>query len=127
VNVQFAVALGSPSWDGSDPVSSDTQVASVISQVRSDGGDVIVSAGGYNGTKLGQVCNSASATAPTPTTTPTPPPGGSGSCAAAWVNNMPYVSGNVASFNGHNWTANQWNYDEVPGGASGAWNDNGAC
>jgi len=52
---------------------------------------------------------------------------GSGNCAAAWANNMPYVSGNVASFNGHNWTANQWNYDEVPGGASGAWNDNGAC
>ena len=53
----------SPSWDGSDPVSSDTQVASVINEVRADGGDVIVSAGGYNGTKLGQVCSSAAATA----------------------------------------------------------------
>ena len=53
----------SPSWDGTDPVSSDTQVASVINEVRSDGGDVIVSMGGYNGTKLGQVCSSASATA----------------------------------------------------------------
>ena len=52
-----------PSWDGTDPVSSDTQVAGVINEVRSDGGDVIVSAGGYNGTKLGQVCSSASATA----------------------------------------------------------------
>ena len=52
-----------PSWDGTDPVSSDTQVASVINEVRNDGGDVIVSAGGYNGTKLGQVCGSASATA----------------------------------------------------------------
>jgi chitinase len=51
------------SWDGTDPVSSDTQVASVINEVRGDGGDVIVSAGGYNGTKLGQVCGSASATA----------------------------------------------------------------
>ena len=36
---------------------------SVINEVRSDGGDVIVSAGGYNGTKLGQVCSSAAATA----------------------------------------------------------------
>jgi chitinase len=52
-----------PSWDGTDPVSTDTQVASVINEVRNDGGDVIVSAGGYNGTKLGQVCGSAAATA----------------------------------------------------------------
>jgi chitinase len=61
----FILAGGgcTPSWDGTDPVASDTQVGSVINEVRSDGGDVIVSAGGYNGTKLGQVCGSASATA----------------------------------------------------------------
>ena len=62
----FILANGgscSPAWDGTDPVSSDTQVAGVINEVRSDGGDVIVSAGGYNGTKLGQVCSSAAATA----------------------------------------------------------------
>jgi hypothetical protein len=65
---------------------------------------------------------------PTPTPTPTPTPsGGNGSCAAAWVNNTAYVSGNEVSYNGDNWTANQWNYDEVPGGASGAWNNDGAC
>jgi chitinase len=52
-----------PAWNGTDPTSSDTQVASVINEVRSDGGDVIVSAGGYNGTKLGQVCGTAAATA----------------------------------------------------------------
>jgi chitinase len=65
-DMAFILADGSscaPAWDGTDPVSSDTQVASVISEVRSDGGDVIVSAGGYNGTKLGQVCGSAAATA----------------------------------------------------------------
>jgi len=329
-----------PSWDATDPVSSDTQVASVIGQIRADGGDVIVSAGGYNGTKLGQVCGSAAATAaayqqvittyglhafdfdleepeiensaaianelgaaqilqqedpglfisitmpstttganyfgqqlldeakslgftpndytimpfdggfsgassqvtalqdvnaqlmstfgwssaqayahegfsgmngrtdsaeffyqsdfqtvltfaensgmsrytfwslnrdrqctpvdpgftssecsgvaqnpwdftaftvafanhtspsptPTPTPTPTSPsptpipsPSPTGSCAAAWVSNTAYVSGNVVSHGGHNWTANQWNYDEVPGGPSGAWNDDGPC
>ncbi|MBV9384013.1 MAG: hypothetical protein JO242_25535 [Streptosporangiaceae bacterium] len=62
----FILAGGSactPAWDGTDPVSSDTQVAAVINEVRSAGGDVIVSAGGYNGTKLGQVCGSAAATA----------------------------------------------------------------
>ena len=52
-----------PAWNGTDPVSGDTQVAAVINEVRADGGDVIVSAGGYNGTKLGQVCGTAAATA----------------------------------------------------------------
>ena len=42
-----------------------------------------------------------------------------GSCAAAWVSNNAYSSGNVVSYNGDNWTANQWNYDEVPGGSVG--------
>jgi hypothetical protein len=62
---------------------------------------------------------------PPPTTPPPTPP--SGSCTAAWVNNQAYVSGNEVSYNGDNWTANQWNYDEVPGGASGAWNNDGSC
>jgi chitinase len=64
-DMAFILADGSscePAWDGTDPISSDTQVASVINEVRS-GGDVTVSAGGYNGTKLGQVCGSAAATA----------------------------------------------------------------
>jgi chitinase len=341
----FILANGgscSPSWDGTDPVSSDTQVASVINEVRADGGDVIVSAGGYNGTKLGQVCSSAAATAAAyqqvittyglhaidfdleepeienstaisyelgaaqilqrnnpglfvsitmpstttganyfgglllaeakslgftpddytimpfdggfngassqvtalqdfhsqlmstfgwssaqayaregfsgmngrtdtgeyfyqsdfqtvlsfvqsnglsrftfwsvnrdrqcnppdnngstssecssvtqnswdftaytvafakgaPVTSPTPPPSSpppsspppsspppsSGNCsAAAWKSNQAYVSGDDVTYNGHEWTANQWNYDEVPGGPAGAWNDDGAC
>jgi hypothetical protein len=65
-----------------------------------------------------------------PTSSPTPPPTTTpptGSCTAAWVNNQAYTSGNEVSYNGDNWTANQWNYDEVPGGASGAWNNDGAC
>lgn len=53
--------------------------------------------------------------------------GGGGTCAAAWSSSTAYSAGNVVSYNGHNWTANQWNYNEAPGGASGAWNDNGAC
>jgi chitinase len=64
-DLAFILAGGgcSASWDGTDPVSGDTQVAATISQIRSAGGDVIVSAGGFNGTKLGQTCSSASATA----------------------------------------------------------------
>jgi chitinase len=65
-DMSFILADGggcTPAWNGTDPVSSDTQVAAVINEVRSDGGDVIVSAGGYNGTKLGQVCGTAAATA----------------------------------------------------------------
>jgi hypothetical protein len=63
---------------------------------------------------------------PTPTPTPTPTTS-SGSCPAAWSASTAYVSGNVVSYGGDQWTANQWNYDEVPGGPSGAWNNDGAC
>ncbi len=59
---------------------------------------------------------------PTPTPTPT-----SGTCPAAWSPSGTYVSGDVVSYNGDKWTANQWNYDEVPGGAAGAWNNDGPC
>jgi hypothetical protein len=55
----------------------------------------------------------------------TPPP--TGSCDPAWSDSGTYVSGDEVSYNGDNWTANQWNYDEVPGGASGAWDNDGAC
>jgi chitinase len=60
-----------------------------------------------------------------PPTTSSPPPGGC--TAAAWVNDQAYSSGAVVSYGGDQWTANQWNYDEVPGGPSGAWNSDGAC
>jgi chitinase len=57
---------------------------------------------------------------------PSPSPGG-GCTAAAWVSSDAYTSGSVVSYNGHEWTANQWNDDEVPGGPSGAWTDDGPC
>jgi chitinase len=75
-------------------------------------------------------------TSETPPTTPTSPPptsppptggGGSGSCPAAWVSSQSYSAGAVVSYNGHQWTANQWSYDEAPGGSAGAWNDDGGC
>ena len=53
----------SPTWGGTDAVSSDTAVASVISAIRAKGGDVSVSVGGYGGTKLGQNCGTPEATA----------------------------------------------------------------
>jgi len=61
----FILADGgcTPAWDGTDPVSSDTQVAAVINEVRADGGDVGASEGGANGTKLGQDCSTPAATA----------------------------------------------------------------
>jgi chitinase len=70
----------------------------------------------------------APVTEPSPTPTPTTTGPGGGSCTApAWVSNQAYTSGNQVTYNGHLWTANQWNYDEVPGGSAGAWNDDGAC
>jgi chitinase len=53
----------SPTWDGTAPVSSDSAVGSVIDKIRAKGGDVSVSIGGYNGTKLGQACADAASTA----------------------------------------------------------------
>jgi hypothetical protein len=63
---------------------------------------------------------------PTVSSSPTGGSGG-GTCAAAWSNTTAYSQGNEVSYNGSNWTANQWNYNEAPGGASGAWNSDGAC
>jgi chitinase len=64
----FIVADGgcTPAWEsdaGLVDISSDTQVGPIISGIRAAGGDVVVSFGGYNGTKLGQVCGTPQATA----------------------------------------------------------------
>jgi chitinase len=61
----FILAGGgcTPTWDGTRPVSSDTDAANLISRIRANGGDVSVSIGGYGGTKLGQTCGSPEATA----------------------------------------------------------------
>ncbi|MEO6702047.1 MAG: chitinase, partial [Jatrophihabitantaceae bacterium] len=53
----------SASWDGTDAVSTDTQVGGVINNIRAAGGDVSVSVGGYGGTKLGQTCSDVASTA----------------------------------------------------------------
>ena len=52
-----------PTWGGTTAVSSDTAVATTISNIRAAGGDVSVSIGGYGGTKLGQTCGTPAATA----------------------------------------------------------------
>jgi hypothetical protein len=33
----------------------------------------------------------------------------------------------IASVPGDDWTASQWNYDEAPGAAAGAWTSDGSC
>ncbi|KAG8858743.1 Chitinase 1 [Tulasnella sp. 330] len=54
---------------------------------------------------------------------------GSGTCngVAAWADSTPYASPNQCTYNGQLWQANQWNYNEVPGGVSGAWTLVGVC
>jgi chitinase len=52
-----------PTWDGTQAVSSDTTASAMINNIRNNGGDVSVSIGGYGGTKLGQTCGSPAATA----------------------------------------------------------------
>jgi chitinase len=53
----------SPTWDGTASVADDTTVASLIDAIRAKGGDVSISIGGYNGTKLGQACGTPEDTA----------------------------------------------------------------
>jgi GH18 family chitinase len=52
-----------PAWDGTTSLDDATSIQSAIDTIRAKGGDVSVSVGGYNGTKLGQVCSDASSTA----------------------------------------------------------------
>ena len=64
----FVLANGgcTPAWAsdaGLDNISSDTQVAPIINAIRAAGGDVVVSFGGYGGTKLGETCGTPQATA----------------------------------------------------------------
>jgi hypothetical protein len=70
--------------------------------------------------------SSGTASNPTPTQTQTAP-ASTNACAVAWDSTSVYVAGDEVSDNGDNWTANQWNDDEAPGGAAGAWNDDGTC
>ncbi|MEU0429658.1 alpha-galactosidase [Streptomyces canus] len=51
-----------PKWDGSRPLAGGTD-QSRIDAIRSAGGDVMVSVGGWSGNKLGERCSSASALA----------------------------------------------------------------
>ncbi|MET8454752.1 glycosyl hydrolase family 18 protein, partial [Streptomyces sp. NPDC005209] len=51
-----------PAWDGSRPLTGGDDQAK-INSIRSAGGDVIVSFGGWSGAKLGEKCSSASALA----------------------------------------------------------------
>lgn len=50
-----------PAWDGSRPLTG--QDATLITSIRSAGGDVVPSFGGWSGAKLGERCTSASALA----------------------------------------------------------------
>src|SRR4051794_41244982 len=61
------------------------------------------------------------------------PMGASNAAAAgspAWSSTAVYVKDNVASQNGHNYTAKWWTQNESPATHSGQWDvwiDNGAC
>jgi predicted chitinase len=47
-------------------------------------------------------------------------------CASAWSSTAVYTSGNVASYNSHNWSARWWTQKETPGVAE-VWSDQGTC
>jgi chitinase len=51
-----------PAWDGSRPLTGGND-QNQINRIRANGGDVMVSIGGWSGNKLGEFCSSASALA----------------------------------------------------------------
>ncbi|MCB5910008.1 chitinase [Streptomyces pinistramenti] len=51
-----------PAWDGSRPLAGGSDQAA-IDAIRAKGGDVVISAGGWSGAKLGEKCTSADALA----------------------------------------------------------------
>ncbi len=51
-----------PAWDGSRPLTGGNDQTQ-INRIRANGGDVMVSVGGWSGNKLGEFCSSASALA----------------------------------------------------------------
>jgi hypothetical protein len=48
-------------------------------------------------------------------------------CSTTWATGRAYVRGDEVAYDGRLWEANQWNYNEVPGGAAGAWDSIGSC
>jgi hypothetical protein len=60
--ISFVLSNGgcTAAWDGTQPINSSV-VSSLINTIRSNGGDIAISQGGYGGTKLGQACGSGSA------------------------------------------------------------------
>jgi predicted chitinase len=47
-------------------------------------------------------------------------------CSGGWSSSAVYVGGNVASYNGHNWSAKWWTQGETPGTVD-VWADQGTC
>ena len=68
------------------------------------------------------VVTTAATTATTAATTNEP-----SGCSTQWATSTAYVRGDEVSYAGQLWSANQWNYNEVPGGAAGAWDSIGSC
>ncbi|QRV90694.1 carbohydrate-binding domain protein [Ceratobasidium sp. AG-Ba] len=142
-------ACSAPAWSasGNYPAGSQVTYNGYIWQAKyyasgtptndASGSWVPVKACGGSSPPPSTTTTTAKPTSTTPTTTkpptstsstPTNPPTG-GSCAgiAAWTSGQAYTGGNVVTYGGHKWTAKWWNQAEQPGGASGAWTDNGAC
>ncbi|KAJ6514092.1 glycoside hydrolase [Mycena vulgaris] len=94
-----------------------------VTQVRS--GSFPVGGSGGGGTTT-----TSRTTTSSPGSTSTPPSGGSCSGAAAWSSSDAYPAGSVVTSGGFLWTANQWNFNEAPGGAdlvTGAWDKTANC
>ncbi|KAJ6454362.1 glycoside hydrolase [Mycena sanguinolenta] len=69
----------------------------------------------------------STATTTTTSTTTSTPTGTGCSGVAAWSSSVAYSAGSTATYSGSLWTATEWNDDEAPGSAAGAWSKTATC
>jgi len=50
-----------PAWGGAAPISADAKIVTEVSNLREEGGDVLIAFGGYDGLELAQTCTDTAA------------------------------------------------------------------
>ncbi|OSX65770.1 carbohydrate-binding module family 5 protein [Postia placenta MAD-698-R-SB12] len=118
-------------WDASQAYANDRYDEQVKNSITEDGSASTTTPTTTSTTSTPTPTTTSSTLTTTTTTAPatTTTSAGSGDCAgvATWVSNVAYVGGDQVVYNGDLWTANWWSYASAPGGAAGAWTDDGAC
>lgn len=120
---QYSSFGGVMLWDASQAQANGNFAAAIKSALSNGGVPVPTTPASVPPTSTTPVSHTSTTSSPSPS----PTTGGSCGGVSAWVATVAYVGGSQVTYGGHLWTAKWWNDNETPGGASGAWQDNGAC